>query len=114
MCPSRSVKAVKVAFEASNWGGGEQHGKQDDLLPVSKDCLQQGKENLKKKTIFFFFPAVQPNDISFHVVAHPGLNGGSILRTFSQQGSASVLDLLRCFFLFFYTLIGFFLYIYTL
>lgn len=40
----------------------------DDLLPVSKDCLQQGMKTEEVKKC-----SVQSNDISFNVVAHSGL-----------------------------------------
>lgn len=33
----------------------------EDLLPVSRDCLQQGTETQEEKVKMF----VQPNDISF-------------------------------------------------
>ena len=49
MCVARTLKDIKkkVTFKASKW-----KEKSDDLLPVSKDCLQQGmKTQEEEKTI---------------------------------------------------------------
>lgn len=38
----------------------------DNLLPVSKDCLQQGTKTQEEEKTY----SVQPNDVSVNIVAH--------------------------------------------
>lgn len=64
----------------------------DDLLPVSKDCLQQGKFKRRKRRLF------RAADISFNNCSSFWTNRGSILRTLLTTGYSSPP------FLFFYTL----------
>lgn len=62
MCHSHIKRRSKVTVKARDGETKKQNKKNnEDLLPVSKDCLQQGTETQEEKLKM----SVQPNDISF-------------------------------------------------
>lgn len=61
MCHSHIKRHSKVTFKARDGKKKTKKKTNEDLLPVSRDCLQQGTETQEEKVKMF----VQPNDISF-------------------------------------------------